>query len=149
MDKTAEGARSLARASDQLMTSTLPRVNRATDEATRAIVETVIELARKLRMNILAEGIEREEQAQRLIELGCAFGQGFLFSKPVPAESIEAMLAAAPATRDLRALGSMLEACGEAGRSPRRITETTPVPLLPNNAPSHVSPGACFSTMSS
>ena len=98
---------------------------------------------------LVAEGIEREEQAQRLMELGCAFGQGFLFSKPVPAESIEAMLAAAPATRDLRVLGSMLEACGEAGRSPRRITETTPVPLLPNNAPSHVSPGACLSTMSS
>ena len=121
----------------------------ATDEATRAIVETVIELARKLRMNILAEGIEREEQAQRLIELGCAFGQGFLFSKPVPAESIEAMLAAAPATRDLRALGSMLETCGEAGKNSRRIPETSPVPCLPNSTLSLVSPGACLSTMSS
>jgi EAL domain-containing protein (putative c-di-GMP-specific phosphodiesterase class I) len=41
---------------------------------------------------VVAEGIETREQLARLIELGCAKGQGFLFSPAVDATSIEALL---------------------------------------------------------
>ena len=49
-----------------------------------AIVEAVVALGRALRMAIIVEGIERAEQAEVLRGLGCAEGQGFLFSRPLP-----------------------------------------------------------------
>jgi EAL domain-containing protein (putative c-di-GMP-specific phosphodiesterase class I) len=52
-----------------------------------ALVETVIQLARKLELEVIAEGIERSEQAQRLEQLGCALGQGVFFAAPLAAES--------------------------------------------------------------
>ncbi|HEX8161484.1 MAG TPA: EAL domain-containing protein [Pyrinomonadaceae bacterium] len=57
------------------------------DEESMGIVETVITLASKLKMDVVAEGIETEEQWQKLKALRCDYGQGFLFSKPVPAEA--------------------------------------------------------------
>jgi len=42
---------------------------------------------------VIAEGVENEEQRRHLLDLGCDAGQGFLFSKPVPAEFAEQMLA--------------------------------------------------------
>jgi diguanylate cyclase (GGDEF)-like protein/PAS domain S-box-containing protein len=48
-----------------------------------AIVEAVVALGRALRMHIIAEGIERREQASLLLELGCTEGQGYLFSRPL------------------------------------------------------------------
>jgi EAL domain-containing protein (putative c-di-GMP-specific phosphodiesterase class I) len=56
------------------------------------IVRTIVELARVMGMEVVAEGIETNEQYMLLRELGCRFGQGFLFSRPVPAETISAML---------------------------------------------------------
>ena len=52
------------------------------------IVRTIVELARVLGMDVVAEGIETREQYALLRQLGCRFGQGFLFSRPVPAETI-------------------------------------------------------------
>ena len=46
------------------------------------------QLARKLGLQPLAEGIETEEQRRFLIDEGCTFGQGFLFSKAVQAAEI-------------------------------------------------------------
>ena len=46
-------------------------------------------------IGVVAEGIETERQAERLLELGCDLGQGYLFSRPVPAD--EAPRAAARA----------------------------------------------------
>ena len=63
------------------------------DHESRAIVETILKLARSLHMTVVAEGIENEEQRASLLELGCETGQGFLFSKPVPAELAEYLLA--------------------------------------------------------
>jgi EAL domain-containing protein (putative c-di-GMP-specific phosphodiesterase class I) len=48
-----------------------------------AIVEAVVALGRALGMGIVAEGIEREDQAEVLRRLGCTEGQGFLFSRPL------------------------------------------------------------------
>jgi len=63
------------------------------DPESRAIVETILNLARSLRMTVLAEGIETESQRARLLDMGCDEGQGFLFSKPVSAEIAEQSLA--------------------------------------------------------
>jgi EAL domain-containing protein (putative c-di-GMP-specific phosphodiesterase class I) len=51
-----------------------------------ALLETIVSLGQKLNMIVLAEGIETERQLQRLRELGCELGQGYLFSRAVPKE---------------------------------------------------------------
>jgi EAL domain-containing protein (putative c-di-GMP-specific phosphodiesterase class I) len=56
------------------------------------IVSTIVELARVLGMDVVAEGIETQEQFALLREIGCRFGQGFLFSRPVTPETITEML---------------------------------------------------------
>jgi EAL domain-containing protein (putative c-di-GMP-specific phosphodiesterase class I) len=56
------------------------------------IVRTIIELARVLRMDVVAEGIETTEQYQLLRQMGCRYGQGFLFAKPLPAEDVSRLL---------------------------------------------------------
>jgi EAL domain-containing protein (putative c-di-GMP-specific phosphodiesterase class I) len=56
------------------------------------IVRTIIELARVLGMDVVAEGIETPEQYQVLRQMGCRFGQGFLFARPMDASEISKML---------------------------------------------------------
>ncbi len=53
------------------------------------VVNTIIILSHQLGLAVIAEGIETEEQHQWLQQLGCEFGQGYLFSKPLPAAEIE------------------------------------------------------------
>jgi EAL domain-containing protein (putative c-di-GMP-specific phosphodiesterase class I) len=68
-------------------------VSRMTEgEQPLQIVRTIVELARVMGMDVVAEGIETYEQYMLLRQLGCRFGQGYLFSRPVPAETIRAML---------------------------------------------------------
>lgn len=56
------------------------------------IVRTIIELARVLGMDVVAEGIETVEQYTLLREMGCRYGQGYLFSRPLPAEAMTQLL---------------------------------------------------------
>ncbi len=56
------------------------------------IVRTIIELARVLGMDVVAEGIETREQYALLCKLGCRNGQGFLFAPPLPAERMTELL---------------------------------------------------------
>ena len=58
----------------------------------RLLTRGILDLARALGKLVVAEGIEHAEQAERLQELGCTLGQGFLFSQPVEADVIEARL---------------------------------------------------------
>jgi diguanylate cyclase (GGDEF)-like protein/PAS domain S-box-containing protein len=61
------------------------------DPDSAAMAVTIIELARNLGLKPLAEGIETEEQAAFLESRGCVLGQGFLHSRPMLAEQVEAM----------------------------------------------------------
>jgi EAL domain-containing protein (putative c-di-GMP-specific phosphodiesterase class I) len=56
------------------------------------IVRTIIELARVLGMDVVAEGIETVEQYHLLRQLGCRFGQGYLFARPLTAEAVSRLL---------------------------------------------------------
>ena len=55
------------------------------------IVKAIVEMAHSLRLEVIAEGVETEQQLLQLRELGCKYVQGFLFSKPVDAEASEAL----------------------------------------------------------
>jgi diguanylate cyclase (GGDEF)-like protein/PAS domain S-box-containing protein len=57
-----------------------------------AIVQMTISLAHTLGMRIVAEGVQSEEQAQQLKEMGCDMGQGFYFAKPLSPESMSGLL---------------------------------------------------------
>jgi diguanylate cyclase (GGDEF)-like protein/PAS domain S-box-containing protein len=54
-----------------------------------ALVSTIITLAHSLKLNVVAEGVETEEQSRLLRLLNCDEAQGYLFSKPVPCETFE------------------------------------------------------------
>lgn len=56
------------------------------------ILQTIISLAKNLKMKVIAEGIETESQMNLLQNLGCDFGQGYLFAKPMPKEEMENLL---------------------------------------------------------
>jgi EAL domain-containing protein (putative c-di-GMP-specific phosphodiesterase class I) len=56
------------------------------------IVRTIIELARVLGMDVVAEGIETFEQYSLLRQLGCRFGQGYLFARPLSTQAISELL---------------------------------------------------------
>ncbi len=57
-----------------------------------AIVRSILYLANNLDIDVVAEGIETEEQCAQLIELGCRLGQGFLFSRPLAEEQVSWLL---------------------------------------------------------
>ena len=58
-----------------------------------AIVQTVIAMTHALGLNVIAEGVETQAQHDYLHQRGCHAFQGYLFSKPVPIEQFEALLA--------------------------------------------------------
>ncbi|MBS1189317.1 MAG: hypothetical protein H6R10_1109 [Rhodocyclaceae bacterium] len=64
-----------------------------------AIVTGIMTLAHSLRLTVIAEGVETAAQRDQLARLGCDYLQGFLFSKPVPAELIETQMLAPPPKR--------------------------------------------------
>jgi diguanylate cyclase (GGDEF)-like protein len=65
-----------------------------TDPSDRAIVEAIIQLGRALDLGIIAEGIERRATIDKLLELGCHRGQGYLMSVPMSPEELAPVLRA-------------------------------------------------------
>ncbi|TMH27469.1 MAG: EAL domain-containing protein, partial [Betaproteobacteria bacterium] len=63
------------------------------DPSTMTLVETMISLAHSLRLKVIAEGVETEEQATILRRLRCDQMQGYLFSRPIAREQMAALLA--------------------------------------------------------
>jgi diguanylate cyclase (GGDEF)-like protein len=70
----------------------------ATDDASRAIVIAVVELAQRLGKHVIAEGVENAEQLQLLRTLTCDKGQGYHFARPMSADALELQLLGAPRT---------------------------------------------------
>ncbi|MBW0930274.1 putative bifunctional diguanylate cyclase/phosphodiesterase [Priestia megaterium] len=62
------------------------------DEVGKVLVETIIQMGKKLNFDLTAEGIENEEQLQFVTEQGCHIGQGYLFDKPLSSEEMSRLL---------------------------------------------------------
>ena len=55
----------------------------------RVILNSIINMSRKLGMQVVSEGVEKQEQIEVLKEMGCDFFQGYFFSKPIKVEDFE------------------------------------------------------------
>ncbi|WP_232411028.1 bifunctional diguanylate cyclase/phosphodiesterase [Methylophilus sp. 5] len=66
--------------------------NLAANSSEVAICEAIIEMAHRLNIKVIAEGIETETQLHLLEDIHCDFGQGYLFAKPMPAADFEQLL---------------------------------------------------------
>ncbi|MGD0018244.1 MAG: EAL domain-containing protein [Candidatus Limnocylindrales bacterium] len=64
----------------------------ATEPTSTALVDAMIRIGKTLRLETVAEGVERVDQADRLRTLNCDIGQGFLFSRPLPSDAITSLL---------------------------------------------------------
>ena len=62
------------------------------DSGKGELVHTIVRLGESLRLDTVAEGIETLAQCESLTAMGCIFGQGYLFSRPLPPEDIDALL---------------------------------------------------------
>ena len=67
--------------------------NIATQENSRNIVKTVIDLCRNLKFDCVVEGVETAEQVEIVVQLGCSTMQGYFFSKPMPQDQIATYIA--------------------------------------------------------
>lgn len=63
-----------------------------TDNTSQAIAESIIVMAHKLGLKVIAEGVETAEQRDWLVAAGCEYAQGFFFSEPLPSHEFEALL---------------------------------------------------------
>ncbi|HEX8181739.1 MAG TPA: EAL domain-containing protein [Pyrinomonadaceae bacterium] len=101
-------------------------ISRMTEhEGTAEIVRTIMRLAQNLGMDVVAEGVETEQQRAQLGALACAFGQGYYFSKPLNYEAAEVFL------RDC-----MPQAKGKpqaVSYSPQPMRSTSPAPNYAHN----------------
>ena len=62
-------------------------IDRLLDSENEArFIKSIINMAQVLKLTVIAEGVETEEQLEKLCQLGCDSVQGYVFSKPVPAE---------------------------------------------------------------
>jgi Amt family ammonium transporter len=62
------------------------------DDEDSAIVAAIVQMARTLGLTVVAEGVERPEQLERLRELDCDRAQGRLIAEPMPAEAVERLM---------------------------------------------------------
>jgi EAL domain-containing protein (putative c-di-GMP-specific phosphodiesterase class I) len=67
-------------------------VMNTSDTGDSQLLQTIISLTKNLKKKVIAEGIETEVQLSLLTSLGCDYGQGYLFSKPLPPEQMEELL---------------------------------------------------------
>jgi EAL domain-containing protein (putative c-di-GMP-specific phosphodiesterase class I) len=58
------------------------------------IVTAIVQVAHSLKLQVVAEGVETRQQADFLARLGCQFGQGYLYAKPLPLAEFEALVRA-------------------------------------------------------
>jgi EAL domain-containing protein (putative c-di-GMP-specific phosphodiesterase class I) len=65
-----------------------------TSPRSRELVRTIVTMGRNLNLDVIAEGIDEPAELDAVRDLGCTHGQGYLYSRPVPAEAFTAYLAA-------------------------------------------------------
>jgi diguanylate cyclase (GGDEF)-like protein len=65
----------------------------STDRVVSPIARAIVDLGRTLNLEVIAEGIEHPDQARWLASVGCKYGQGYLFARPMSATAIESLLA--------------------------------------------------------
>lgn len=70
--------------------------NLGSDDATADLVQGLVELARRIDVAVVAEGIEETEELGRLKEFGCTYGQGYLLGEPLPAGTFAEVLGGRP-----------------------------------------------------
>jgi len=70
--------------------------NLESDSSDLARSEAIVVMAHKLGFRVIAEGVETEGQRKILEQMGCDYAQGYLFSRPVPAEAFEELLRSWP-----------------------------------------------------
>jgi len=73
--------------------------NLASNKNDIILCDAIILMAHTLGLSVIAEGVETEEQKKILADAGCDFAQGYLFSRPVPADEFEALLESGPAVK--------------------------------------------------
>jgi EAL domain-containing protein (putative c-di-GMP-specific phosphodiesterase class I) len=66
------------------------------------ILRTIATLSHALSMDVVAEGVETTQQAEFLQKIGCEYGQGYLFAKPLPAEEAQELLESSSLPINLR-----------------------------------------------
>ncbi len=67
-------------------------VNTPADTSSPAVIDVVVSLGRRLGLEIVAKGLETEDEVNRARDAGCLYGQGFALGRPGPAERVEAYL---------------------------------------------------------
>ncbi|HWD09526.1 MAG TPA: EAL domain-containing protein [Actinomycetota bacterium] len=87
------------------------------------LVDAIASIGRSLGLSLVAEGIEREDQARRLRSLGCQLGQGYLFGRPMPAEALARSLGQLVQTGEPQPRGLWLQ--------PVAVGRGVPAPSLP------------------
>lgn len=66
--------------------------NLDTEDNDLVLTEAIVIMAQKLGLRVTAEGVETETQRRLLMEMGCDYGQGYLFSRPLPSAVFEELL---------------------------------------------------------
>lgn len=64
-------------------------ISNISDHANRSMLKTIIEMGNNFNLKVVAEGVEHEHQVSALTEYKCDYGQGYLFSKPLPATDFD------------------------------------------------------------
>ena len=83
----------MIRMRDLPATEAAARASASTEPRKRAVIEASLDLARKLQLEVVAEGVETAEDWQMLAELGCGVAQGYLIAAPVAGEDLPGAVA--------------------------------------------------------
>jgi EAL domain-containing protein (putative c-di-GMP-specific phosphodiesterase class I) len=67
-------------------------VDGVTDSREPALARAIVELGESLHLRVIAEGLEHQDQVARMVELGCRWGQGYHYARPMSASELEAFL---------------------------------------------------------